>query len=83
MKPNGATNMTQNIINSSIIEASNLIALIDPAMSKAFLSQPFHRHALVTAFYQSLLKSATYRDRAEEIAVRLRSAIDTTECVAA
>jgi hypothetical protein len=38
---------------------------------------------LVTAFYQSLCKSKTYRDLAEEIAVRLRSAIDTTELTAA
>ena len=64
--------------NSNILAASALIAEIDPAMARAFVAQPFNRHALVTAFHGSLLNSSVFAKFADEIAVRLRSAIDST-----
>jgi hypothetical protein len=64
--------------NQNIIAAATLIADIDPALSSLFLSQPFNRHAIVTAFHKSLSNSATYASMADKIAVFLRSAIDST-----
>lgn len=69
--------------NSSIIIASQVIADIDPALSRLWLAQPFHRHAMVTAFHASLAASKTYCHLADKIAVMLRSAIDATEPAAA
>ena len=59
----------------TINQAANLIADIDPALSALWLSSPFQRHNLVTAFHASLSKSR-YAPMADRIAVMLRSAID-------
>lgn len=64
--------------NSNIIAAAALIAEIDPALSRAFLAQPFNRHSLVTVFHRALSRTAAFAHLADEIAMRLRSAIDST-----
>jgi ABC-type thiamin/hydroxymethylpyrimidine transport system permease subunit len=64
--------------NSNIIAAAALIAEIDPALARAFVAQPFNRSTLVTAFHKALSNSATFAGMADEIAMRLRSAIDST-----
>lgn len=58
-----------------IEQAAKLIADIDPALSSAFLANPFRRHDLVTVFHQSLMNSR-YSHLADGIAVFCRSAID-------
>lgn len=65
----------------SITNAANLIADIDPALASAFVAQPFQRHNLITAFWQSL-QGTRFETLSDRIAVILRSAIDA-EAVAA
>ena len=67
--------------NTTIRNAAALIADIDPALSRAFIAQPFQRHNLVTAFHASLAKS-NLAHLADSIAVALRSAIDSTQVAA-
>ena len=66
------------MINANIQAAAQLIAEIDPALSRAFLSQPFNRHTLVTAFHKSLSNSF-YAPMADRISSFCRSAIDSTK----
>jgi hypothetical protein len=64
--------------NAHIIASSKLIADIDPVLARVWLSQPFKRSGLVTAFHRSLSNCSRYSTIADHIAVVLRSAIDTT-----
>lgn len=64
--------------NSNIIAAAALIAEIDPALARAFVAQPFNRSTMVTVFHRSLSRTAAFAHLADEIAVFLRSAIDST-----
>jgi hypothetical protein len=61
----------------SIIRAGELIAELDPALAQLWLRQPFQRHNIVSAFHRSL-SGSRYAALADEIAVNLRSAIDST-----
>ena len=65
--------------NKQIIDASCLIADIDPALAAVWLEQPFRRHDIVTAFHRSLSITSAYKHLADGIAVTLRSAIDSTK----
>jgi hypothetical protein len=67
--------------NSSILRAAEIIREIDPALAQAFISKPFHRHQLVTAFHASMMK-CYLAPMADRIAVMLRSAIDSVEVAA-
>lgn len=58
-----------------IKQAANLIAMIDPALAKAFVAKPFHRHQLITAFYAGLNKSF-YAPMADRLVVQLRILLD-------
>lgn len=58
-----------------IKQAADLIAMIDPALAKAFVANPFHRHQLITAFHAGLNKSF-YAPMAERLVVQLRSLLD-------
>jgi len=58
-----------------IKQAAETIAMIDPALAKAFVAKPFHRHQLLTAFHQGLGNSF-YAPMADRIIVQLRSLLD-------
>ena len=60
---------------TTINAVAQLIADIDPALARVFVSSPFQRHNIVTAFHGALLKSK-YAVLADRIAVQLRQAID-------
>lgn len=62
---------------TTILAAAELIAELDPALAQVWLRQPFQRHNIVSAFHRSLGRSR-YAAMADEIAVCLRSAIDST-----
>jgi hypothetical protein len=59
--------------------AAALIADIDPALSRVWLTQPFQRHNVVTAFHRSLSNAPRYAGLADQIAVCLRSVIDASQ----
>lgn len=59
----------------TIFAAADLIAEFDPALANAFVTQPFNRHAIVTALHKSLMDS-NFESKATEIAMVLRAAID-------
>jgi hypothetical protein len=58
-----------------IQSAAALIAQLDKPLAALFLSSPFQRHNIVTAFHASLAKSK-FAAIADEIAVALRYAVD-------
>lgn len=62
-------------VSPHIKAVAELVRDIDPGLADAFISQPFNRHALVTAFHGTLC-SSQYAHLADHIAVTLRSAID-------
>lgn len=69
-------------MNKNIIFAAQLIAEIDPALSRAFLDNRFQRHNLVTAFHRGL-QGTKWESMSDKIAMLCRSAIDSTQEVSA